>query len=115
MRARAARVRESRGSVLRLRGGDPDLACPDFSSDRRGLLFLSWNVWGLSSGEEGDTVHSNRLAELKCVLKEADSRGERVHALGIQETWLLDDDDKIEVEGYRWLRAREKNPVWVSA
>ena len=54
--------------------------------DRRGLLFLSWNVWGLSSGEEGDTVHSNRLAELRCVLKEADSRGERVHALGIQET-----------------------------
>ena len=102
MRARAARVRESRGSVLRLRGGDPDLACPDFSSDRRGLLFLSWNVWGLSSGEEGDTVHSNRLAELKCVLKEADSRGERVHALGIQETHLLD-DDKIEVEGYRWF------------
>jgi len=86
MRARAARVRESRGSVLRLRGGDPDIACPDFSYDRRGLLFLSWNVWGLSSGEEGDTVHSNRLAELRCVLKEADSRGERVHALGIQET-----------------------------
>ena len=102
MRARAARVRESRGSVLRLRGGDPDLACPDFSSDRRGLLFLSWNVWGLSSGEEGDTVHSNRLAELRCVLKEADSRGERVHALGIQETWLLD-KDKVEVEGYRWF------------
>ena len=25
MRARAARVRESRGSVLRLRGGDPDI------------------------------------------------------------------------------------------
>ena len=59
-------------------------------------------------------THSNRLVEPRCVLKEADSRGERVHALGIQETWLLD-KDKIEVEGYRWLRAREKNPVWVSA
>ena len=33
MRARAARVRESRGSVLRLRGGDPDLARPRHYSE----------------------------------------------------------------------------------
>ena len=29
-------------------------------------------------------THSNRLVEPRCVLKEADSRGERVHALGVQ-------------------------------
>ena len=28
-------------------------------------------------------THSNRLVEPRCVFKEADSRGERAHALGL--------------------------------
>ena len=29
-------------------------------------------------------THSNSLVEPRCVFKEADSRGERAHALGVQ-------------------------------
>jgi len=103
---RDARSCRARPPVLRLRCGDPDLACPDFSPDRRGLLFLSWNVWGLSSGEKGDMVHSNRLAEVRSEGSRFAGRARPCPGHPGDATPL--EDDEIEVGGYRWFGRNRK-------
>ena len=35
-------------------------------------------------------------------LEKAGSRGEHVHGIAYQETWLMDDDE-LEIAGYRWF------------
>ena len=72
------------------------------STDRRGELFVSWNARGVTETEHGDLDFSSKLEEVRGFLADADKRGERVSALALQETWLMD-DDVICVDGYRWI------------
>ena len=83
--------------ILRLRGGR--CATGRISDSRRGLLLLSWNIHGIADTEEGES--SVKLDDLRCFVDECIQRGEKIAAIALQETWLLDDDE-IEVDGYTW-------------
>jgi len=62
-------------------------------------LLLSWNLYGIADTEAGES--SVKLDELRCFVLECAKRGEKIAAIAVQETWLLD-DDVIEVDP--WVR-----------
>ena len=60
---------------------------------------MGWNVHGIADTEEGES--NLKLDEIQAFLCECASRGEKVAAIALQETWLRGDDG-IEVDGYVW-------------
>ena len=60
---------------------------------REGLLFVSWNVHGLTAVHRDAGEKSDTASEVRLFLRDCHARGERVAGLALQETWLLEDDD----------------------